>query len=57
MNEPTELDPSPLILVGPSAQTTQENLGATSTRVWQRLGELELDKRIQRAKEPNVTLE
>jgi len=57
MIEPTEIDLGPLTLVGLTAQTTQEGLSATSARVWQRVGELELDGRIRHLKEPNVTLE
>jgi hypothetical protein len=50
MIEPAEIDLGPMILVGLAAQTTQADLNATSARLWQLTGELELDKRIKNAK-------
>jgi predicted transcriptional regulator YdeE len=57
MIEPTEVELGEILLVGLSTETTQAELTNTTPAIWQRAGELQLDKKIQHVKDPNVTLD
>lgn len=52
MIEPTEVELDEILLVGLSTETTQAELTNTTPAIWQRAGELQLDKKSSMSKIP-----